>query len=306
MKGVLSLLPLSAMCLWADGHGPAFGFSTATLGEGDASAGTALMWRSGVAMIGPFVSYGFTENFQISISSPLDLNHGEHPVGRFTSMMPGDPEAEVLGAWRFHHAATGIGTRNESTLYFGGSGSTQTPPRADGPPLDRSIGLYVGAATGHISRRFYVWGGAGYEQHVRWSEDHQSNTLLSSFVLGWRPPLLDKEYPKPDWRFFWETTAEWVGKASRDVTSPVADTGVHSHEEVISVPQPPGTGLIILPNSGGEAVYSGPTLLFTYKNVALQGGVLFGVWRDVNGIQPAERLRAVASCTYYFLGGRHK
>src|SRR5271170_4061841 len=128
MKSVLSLFCVNAICLWADGHGPAFGFSTATLGEGDASAGTALMWRSGVAMIGPFVSYGFTENFQISISSPLDLNHGEHPVGRFTSMMPGDPEAEVLGAWRFHHAATGIGTRNESTLYFGGSGSTQTPP----------------------------------------------------------------------------------------------------------------------------------------------------------------------------------
>ena len=306
MKHVLSTFFLSAICLWADGHGPAFGFSTATLGEGDASVGTALMWRAGVTMIGPMVSYGFTENFQLSVSSPFHLDHGEHPVGRFAGMMPGDPEAEVLGAWRFHHASTGIGTRNESTLYFGGSGSTQTPPRADGPPLQRNLGLYVGAATGHVSRRYYAWAGVGYEQHVRWSEDHQSNTLLSSFVLGWRPPFLDKEYPKPDWRFFWETTAEWVGKASRFAASPNTDTGVHSHEEVITLPPVPGTGLIVLPNSGEASVYSGPTLLLTFKNVALQGGVLFAVWRDVNGVQPADRMRAVASCTYYFLGGRHK
>jgi hypothetical protein len=260
------------------------------------------MWRSDVTMISLLVSYGVTENFQLSISSPLHLDHGEHPVGRFTGMMPGDPEVEVLNAWRFHHASTGIGTRNESTLYLGGSESTQTPPRADGPPLHRALGLYVGAATGHISRRYYVWAGAGYEQHFQWSQDHQSNTLLSGFVLGWRPPLLDKEYPKPDWRFFWETTAEWVSKASRFVASPSTDTGVHSHEEVITLPPIPGTGLIVLPNSGEESVYSGPTVLFTYKNVALQGGVLFALWRDVNGVQPADRRRAVASCTYYFLG----
>jgi hypothetical protein len=306
MKHVLSTLCLSAVCLWADGHGPALGFSTATLGEGDASVGTAVMWRSGVTMIGPVMSYGITENYQLSISAPFHLDHGEHPVGRFTGMMPGDPEVEVLNAWRFHHHSSGVGTRNEGTLYFGGSISTQTPPRADGPPLHRNTGLYVGAAGGHVSRKFYAWAGAGYERHFAWSQDHQSDALLSSFVLGWRPPLLDQEYPKPDLRFFWETTAEWVGKASRFVASPITDTGVHSHEEVISVPQPAGTGLIVLPNSGEESMYSGPTVLFTYKNVALQGGVLFALWRDVNGVQPADRLRAVASCTYYFLGGRNK
>jgi hypothetical protein len=306
MKHVLSLFGLSAICLWADGHGPAFGFSTATLGEGDASVGTALMWRSGESMISPLLSYGITENFQLSISAPLDLNRGEHPVGRVTGMMPGDPEVEVLNAWRFHHASTGVGSRNESTLYLGGSASTQTPPRADGPPLHRALGLYLGAATGHISRRYYIWAGAGYERHFQWSEDNQSNTVLSSLVLGWRPPFLDKEYPKPDWRFFWETTGDVVTRASRFVASPSADTGVQGHEEVITLPPIPGTGVIVLPNSGEKAVFSGPTALFTYKNVALQGGVLFALWRDANGIQPADRLRAVASCTYYFLGGRHK
>lgn len=264
------------------------------------------MWRSGEMMISPLVSYGLTENFQISVSSPLDLNHGEHPVGRITGMMPADPEVEVLNAWRFHHSSTGVGTRNESTLYLGGSTSTQTPPRADGPPLHRALGLYMGAATGHISRRYYVWAGASYERHFQWSEDNQSNTFFSSLVLGWRPPLLDREYPKPDWRFFWETTGDVVSRASRFVASPSTDTGVHSHEEVITLPPIPGVGVNVLPNSGEKAIYSGPSALLTYKSVALQAGLLFAVWREINGIQPSERHRAVVSCTYYFLSGRRR
>ena len=67
-------------------------------------------------------------------------------------MMPGEPQAEALVAWRFHHASTGIGRRNESTLYMGVSGTTQTLPRTDGPPLSREPAYYIAAATGHISR----------------------------------------------------------------------------------------------------------------------------------------------------------
>jgi hypothetical protein len=42
MKRVFAALCFSALCLWADGHGPAFGFSTATLGAGDSMVGTAM------------------------------------------------------------------------------------------------------------------------------------------------------------------------------------------------------------------------------------------------------------------------
>ena len=301
MKQILCAFFLSAACLWADGHGPAFGYATTLLGAGDSSVGTALMWRSGVAMISPLVAYGITENFQISFSAPFDVNYGEHPVGRFTAMMPGNPEAEVLGAWRFHHTLTGVGTRNESTLYLGTSVTTQLVPRADGPPIRRAPGFYAGAATGHISRRYYAWAGAGYQQYVSLDGlDHQSNSLLGSFVLGWRPPFWDKEYPKPDLRFFWESTGERIGSAWRSAAAP-AGPGDHG-------PAPPLTpnsgGIIILPDSGGKGVYTGPTLLCTYRSVAFQAGVLFAVWRDPNGTQPADRFRVVVGLTYFFLGGR--
>lgn len=270
------------------------------------------MWRSGLIMGGPVTSYGITSDFQLSFSAPFDINSGEHPTGRAIGLMPGVPQAEILAAWRFHHRLTGIGTRFESTLYLGSSISTQLPPRADGPPLARSPGFYAAAATGHVSRRYYVWAGAGYQEYVSFNgRDHQSNSFLSSLVFGWRPPFLDKEYPKPDYRFFWESTGEWSGYAWRSAQAPLgsghnhavrADTVLPPRQPTNPLPNP--TGIVILTDSGGAGAYSGPTFLLTYRNFAFQTGVLFAVWRDPNGTQPSDRLRAVAGLTYYFLKGR--
>ena len=305
---VAVVLCLVAVPVWGDGHGPAFGYSTATLPSGDISIETALMWRSGVAMIGPRLSYGATENLQLSISGPFHLNHGEHPVGRFMAMMPGNPEAEALLAWRFHHSLTGIGTRNESTLYVGMSGTTQLLPRADGPPLHRAPGYYVAAATGHVSRRYYVWAGAGYQHYGRWSSgnsDHQSDSLLTSLVFAWRPPFLDMDYPKPDLRLFWETTGEQIGRARRDTASPTSTGSGDGHQHDVPVtPTPDSSGTIVLPNTGGTRVFSGPTFLCTYRGIAFQTGVLFAVWRHLNGTQQPESFRFVAGVSYFFSRGR--
>ena len=299
--GVLCFRPA---LVWGDGHGPAFGYSTTILGAGDSSISTALMWRSGVSMISPQFSYGVTENVQLSVSTPLHLDHGDHPVGRFTAMMPGDPSAEVIAAWRFHHSLTGVGTRNESTLYVGLSGTTQLAPRADGPSLQRAPGYYVAAATGHISRRYYVWLGGGYQHEGAWNRtnlDHQSDSLLTSIVLGWRPPFFDREYPKPDMRFFWETTGENIGQAWRGVTTTAV---VDTHHGAPAPAPAPGSDIVVLPNSGGAQVFSGPSFLYTYRGVAFQAGVLFPLWCQMNGSQPAEKLRAVVGVSYYFLKGR--
>ena len=260
-----------------------------------------MMWRSGVAMVSPYFSYGLTSDVQLSVSSSFHLNHGEHPVGRFTGMMPGDPETEVLAAWRFHHSLTDVGTRNESTLYLGTSLSTQLPPRADGPALRRAPGFYMAAATGHVSRRYYIWAGAGYERYASLGVDHPSNSLLGSLVVGWRPSFLNKEYPAADCRFFWETTGEDIDKAWRSAAAP---SGPGHHGAPAALPVANSSGIIVLPNSGGKGVYSGPSFLYTYRNIAFQIGVQLPAWRDPNGIQPAEKFRAVAGVSYFFLGGR--
>jgi hypothetical protein len=217
-------------------------------------------------------------------------------------MMPGDPETEVLAGWRFHHSLTGIGTRNQTTLYLGTSVSTQLPPRADGPVLRRAPGFYMAAATGHISRKYYVWAGAGYERYASFDgADHLSNSLLGSLVPGWRPSFLNHDYSAADCRFFGETTGEDAGQAW---LSAAAWAGASHHGVQTPLPAANSSGIIVLPSSGGRGVYTGPSFLYTHRNVALQLGVQFAAWRDPNGIQPAERRRIVAGVSYFFLGRR--
>jgi hypothetical protein len=287
----------------ADGHGPLFGYSTTLLGSGDASIGTELDWRSGVYMLGPEFAYGVKPNLQISITSPFHLDHGEHPTGRYMAFMPGDPSVEFLLGWRFLHSSTGIATRNEATFYVGVSALTQEVPRADGAPLARQPGLYGALAAGHVARSYDVWVGGGYQHYARWTsnvDDHQTDSLLTSFVVGWRPSFLNGDYPKTDVRFFLETTAEKVGLAQRDY-GPTSGDGEHG-----GPPPPPNpNGIVVLPNSGGTGVFSGPTGLLTHGNIAVQGGILFALLDEPNGTQKHEHYRVAAGFTYYFLG-RHK
>jgi hypothetical protein len=304
----LCLICLSSVPAWGDGEGPAFGYSTAILGPGNTSVETTFMWRSGVTMLGPRVTFGLMPNLQISVSAPFHVDHGDHPTGRFTAMMPGDPQVEAILGWRFFNKPTGVGTRNEATIYGGVSGLTQDVPRADGPPLRREPGVYVALAAGHVSRSYDVWVGSGYQRYGTWTrgiDDRQSSSLLTSFVVGWRPPSLNHDYPKPDVRFFWETTGDIIGQAQRGV-APAGSSGGHDHGGPPPPPPPPNSsGIVVLPNSGGTGVFSGPTFLCTYRSVAFQGGVLFALWNQPNGVQPPEKVRAIAGVTYYFLG-KHK
>jgi hypothetical protein len=306
---LLLLIGLNPVPARGDGHGPSFAYSTATLGKGDTSFETAMMWREGSVMFGPRVTYGLRPNLQISFSAPFHLTHGEHPTGRFTAMMPGTPEAEALVGWRFYHATPGISTRNEATLYAGGSATTQHLPRIDAPPLRRQPAIYVALAAGRVARTYDIWAGAGYQRYGDWNSqvsDHQSNTFFSSIAFGWRPPFLNKPYPKPDVRVFWETTGEDVGLATRDRT-PLGSGGVtggHTHDTAPSFPLLPLAGTELLRNSGGRAIFTGPSFLCTYKSLALQGGVLFAAYDQPNGDQTHEELRAVVGITYYILGRR--
>jgi hypothetical protein len=303
---LLGLLFL-ARPLWGDAHGPAFGYSTSVLGVGDVGVEVAVMRRLGTNMLGPDVSYGLRQNLQLSISAPFHLNHGEHPVGRFDPLMPGVPALEGLVAWRFYHKLAGVATRNEATLFGGFSATTQQLPRTDGRPLEREPGYYGAAAAARITRRYYVSAGAGYEYYGAWNSgnlDRQSSTFLSSFVVGWRPPAFDRDYPKPDVRFFLETTGDWVGQASRDPTQDTGGPPPPPHNHGYHPAAQSGGAAVVLPNSGGSGIFSGPSGLFTYKNMGFQGGMQFGLRDQRNGSQPAERFRVMIGVSYFFLGGK--
>ena len=262
----------------ATGHGPVYGLATPTLGRGAWSLDVSVMNRNlgakNMAMFRPLVTYGLTEDVQVSLSLPMPLYVPQGlPHARTMAMMPSNPDVELLLGWRFHRVGPAVGARFESTAYLGFDYPTD-PVRGG---ARTSPGLYAGAVTGYASRSIYVWAGAlgrRYMSPVGEATDHPGDLAMYSLVLGYRPTMFRKELPHPDWRAFIEVVGEWSAKDR-----------VAGKE---------------LPNSGGHQIFVGPTLLGLYGPWGISGGPLFPVLSKLNGSQRKDRVRMVVNFTYWF------
>lgn len=260
----------------ASGHGPVFGGATPTLGKGGWSFDQAWMGsrpRAGEddQLLRSMVGLGITKDLQVTVSLPVELSSsGRAPLGRMTFMMSSVRDVEALAGWRFHRRDVGDGARFESTAYGG-----------FGVPLDETRGgvrtapsAYASIASGYASRAHYFWMGASYQRSLADHGDRQGDITSASVVYGYRPAALRLDYPKPDLRFFLETVAE-VSGAQQASGIDIADTG-------------------------GRAVFSGPTALLLYKEYGVSGGMLFPVYQRPNGAQPRERFRFGINVSYFF------
>ena len=202
---------------------------------------------------------------------------------------------------------TGVGTRNESTLYLGVSGTTQTPPRLDGPPLSRQPAYYIAAATGHISRGYYVWAGAGYQptaigETVRTIKVTRCSPAQS--LAGDPVPLQGLPQTRCTFLLGDDRRVDRVGAPRRIHSHGTGGCGGHGQAVGVHDSPADANDYVVLPNSGGEGIFSGPTFLYTYRDIAFQGGVMFPVWSQLNGTQPAQGIRSFIGITYFFLKGR--
>jgi hypothetical protein len=278
-KMFVSLFALSAILIsaWpaaASGHGPVFGAATPTLGRGGWSVDQAWKLRAGSEdqrqqMLKTMLSFGVTENLQISGSFPLAMSDGRLAPARMMSAMSSDREIEGLVAYRFQRRPVGIGARQESTFYIGGTGPLES--RRNGIGVGPSF--EAGAATGYASRAHYVWVGGGVQHFFERDGDQFGGSRLLTLVYGYRPEALRTEAGKPDLRFFVEATAE-------DRTA-ARLSGVES---------------------GGHArtVFVGPTSLLLHKAVGLEAGVLFPAYRTVPSGSVKERVRIAVNVAYFF------
>jgi hypothetical protein len=277
MKRV-SLIALTAILVAgsaaASGHGPLFGAATPTLGRGGWSVDQAWTLRAGSAdeqqqMLKTMLSFGITENLQISGSFPLAMSDGRLAPARMMSAMSSDRELESLVAYRFQRRPVGIGGRQESTFYIGGTAPLESQRNGVGvgPSFE------AGGATGYASRAHYVWVGGGVQHFFERGGDQFGESRLFTFVYGYRPEALRTEGGKPDLRFFVEATAE-----DRTV-SRVADL-----------------------ESGGNArtVFVGPTSLLLHKAISLEAGVLFPAYQAVPSGAVKERVRIAVNVAYFF------
>lgn len=272
-RGVLSAVALVAALTAsaeASGHGPVFGAATPTLGRGGWSVDQAYTFRAGdqtgsQQMFKTMVSFGITETVQVSGSIPIAMRDGLAP-SRMMSAMSSERELEGLVAYRFQRRTVGVGARQESTLYLGGT--TPTEDQRAGVPVGPSVS--VQAATGYASRAHYVWLGGGLQHYLEHGGGQQGDSRFLTVVYGYRPPPLRVEAGKPDLRFFVEATAK-------------ARTAARM------------AGADVVPEV--RSVYIGPTSLLVYKAIAFEAGILFPAYQPD---QPRERFRAAVNFAYFF------
>jgi hypothetical protein len=251
-----------------------FGTATPTLGRGGWSIDQAWTMRTGddderQQMLKTMLSFGITENLQLSGSVPLAMSDGTLAPARMMGAMSSDREFEALTAYRFQRRAIGIGGRQESTFYVGGAAPFER--RRNGTAIGPSV--EAGISTGYASRAHYLWVGGAVQRYVDCDGNRFGDSRLITAVYGYRPPVLRTEAGKPDLRFFVEATAEDRGRA-----------------RVL------GTEVPI----GARTVFVGPTSLLLYKAVALEGGVLFPAYERVDRGSTTERVRVAVNVAYFF------
>ena len=261
----------------ASGHGPVFGGAPPTLGKGGWQLDQAWMGRVGKGqrddeqMLRTMLSFGITEDLQVSGSLPITLDSGIYmPRGRVMAMMSSNQDFEAIMGWRFQRSAVGAGSRLESTLFVGATVPMQEL-RSDGMLATPSV--HASVASGFASRAHYFWVGGGYQYYTEKSGDQMGDSVYYSVVYGYRPPFLRTDYPKPDLRFFVEAVGEHTARGRH-----------HGFEMFVS---------------GGDSILVGPTALLLYKQYGLEAGVLFPVYQQTN-LQPEERVRFGVNFTYFF------
>lgn len=280
LAGCVVLLTARA---WASGHGPVFGAATPVNGRGGWTLDQAFTSRVGEdgehsEMVKTMLSYGWTEDLQLSASVPLAMHDGNVSPARMMSGMSSDKEFESLIGYRFHRRPVGIGGRFESTLYAGGTIPLEArhgsrPLTAEAPAVGPSVEL--GLATGYASRAHYLWVGGGVQRFFERDGDRLGTSRLATLVYGYRPRALRTEAGKPDLRFFGEATLE---------------------DRAASI----GSGQR---TDSARTVFVGPTTLLLYKAWGAEAGVLFPVHQTVATGRARERMRVAINVSYFFWPG---
>lgn len=263
----------------ASGHGPMFGMTTPTNAAGGWAIDFGTMGRIGQpdnsATSRTMLTFGITEDLQVSGSVPYVFGSATLPAARMTGMMPGGGDLEGIVAWRFQRQGTNVGARFESTAYGGIIVPGPQKPAGVVGTFDRAAGLYTGAATGFASRGTYVWVGAGYTRFAETSvSDRRPSVVSYSAVWGYRPPAMRKEYPHWDWRVFAEMTGEKSSTA-----------------EHFGAP---------MPGTDAHQIFIGPSVLGIYKNYAIEAGVQLPAYRNAGARLEEEKFRYATNFSYFF------
>ncbi|WP_425391961.1 hypothetical protein [Ekhidna sp.] len=271
----LILLTVTAISkVRAQGHGPLYGLQTPTLAKGgfdfNAAAMSLATEDDQSFMLRYIWSYGVTEDLQINITTPTMINRlSEAPRTRSNNNMPANGDIEASVWYRFFSNAFGVGKRFESTAIL----SVSAPTEETRSGINVSNSIHGAISTGYASRTWYAWVGGGYQYYFEKSNDQLGDLPYASLVVGYRPNIFMGDYPKPDWRVFVESLAEFPGASTSE-------------------------GQLTPVDQRGKKVMLGPSFLGLYGAWGISFGALFPVYQDVTQ-GPTEEYRLSMNISYW-------
>lgn len=277
MKRITLIVILAIVALsktYAQGHGPLYGLQTPTLAKGGVdfnAAAMSLVTKDDQSFMLRYIwSYGVTEDLQLNITTPTMINRlSEAPRTRGNSNMPANGDIEASVWYRFFSNAFGVGKRFESTAIL----SVSTPTEDTRGGINVSNSTHGAISTGYASRTWYAWVGGGYQYYFEKGNDQLGDLPYASLVVGYRPNIFMGDYPKPDWRVFVESLAEFPGASMNE-------------------------GQISPVDQRGKKVMLGPSFLGLYGAWGISFGALFPVYQNV--VQdPQERYRLSMNISYW-------
>ena len=187
------------------------------------------------------------------------------------SLMSNEQELEVLAGYRFQRRVVGIGGRQESTVYVGGTRATRIRPR-------RHPGVTVALRECRDRLRVTIALRVGWRRPAALCR--QTAAIVSgrghfaSVVYGFRPRHLRVEAHKPDARLF----VEAIAKDRRpDYVSAEFN-------------KPPAA----------RSVFAVPLPLILDKAFAFEAGVLFPAYQRVVVMDAAKSVRVAVNVSYFF------
>lgn len=258
----------------AQGHGPLYGLQTPTLAKGgfdfNAAAMSLATEDDQSFMLRYIWSYGVTEDLQLNITTPTIINRlPESPRTRGNSNMPANGDIEASVWYRFFSNAFGVGKRFESTSIL----SISTPTEQTRGGINVSNSIHGAISTGYASRTWYAWVGGGYQYYFEEGNEQLGDLPYASMVVGYRPNIFMGDYPKPDWRIFVESLAEFPGSNTFEGQPSSID-------------------------QRGKKVMIGPSFLGLYGAWGISFGTLFPAYQDVPQ-GPKERYRLSLNISYW-------
>lgn len=224
-------------------------------------------------MLRPMLSYGVTEDVQLSFSVPVPLQRDVRaPNVRAFTRMPAQRDVELMVGWRVQRRGVGVGRRQETTLWL----ATDLPTGGSRARNQIAPALFGALVTGYASRSLYLWVGGAYRHPVAVgaNQRREGDAVMGSLVVGYRPPSFRRDYPRPDWRLFLEVVGERIGGSS-------GRGGSH-------------------PEDGRRQLYAALTLLGLYGSWGIAGGPAYPLYQSQGADYPHDGVRLVANLSFWF------